>query len=446
MTNRDLEKIVDTSDEWIQTRTGIRERRIAPQDEPVSTYAIEASQRAMEMAGVAAADIDLIICATVTPDMPIPATACLLQHRLGCERAAAFDIQAGCSGFIYAQSIAKQFIVSGRCRNVLVIGAELLSKFLDWTDRTTCVIFADGAGAAVMSEGSLPRGVLASAMHSDGSMSDYICMEGEARSTPRAKRPSPTRCTSSGCAATRPSRSRCGRSRTSPREVLGNAGLTPADVSVHSASGQPTDHRRGARAALDSGRALRRQHRPLRNTSRPIDSRIAPTRRPRKQVSLRRRRDPDGGFRSGPHLGGRRGALVRPFAAPVSRSRIACTPVGKTCQKSPLPRRDRARRRDSRDRPCGPFAFPVRKAELKRTEITQPSILTVAIAAFRAFAARRRRSPVAAAGHSLGEYRLTSSRERAASRTRCAAVRERGRFMQEAVPRGRGRDGRDPGS
>src|SRR5580765_8382500 len=149
MTNRDLEKIVDTSDEWIQTRTGIRERRIAG-DEAVSTFALEASRRAMEMAAVEPRDIDLIICATVTPDMPIPATACLLQHGLGCERAAAFDIQAGCSGFIYAQSVAKQFIVSGRCRNVLVIGAELLSKFLDWSDRTTCVIFAAGAGAAVM--------------------------------------------------------------------------------------------------------------------------------------------------------------------------------------------------------------------------------------------------------------------------------------------------------
>jgi len=178
MTNRDLEKLVDTSDEWIQTRTGIRERRIAGTHESVSEFAEVASRNALEMAGVPPQDIDLIICATVTPDVPIPATACLLQHRLGCQRAAAFDMQAGCSGFIYAQSVAKQFIVSGRCRNVLVVGAELLSKFLDWTDRTTCVIFADGAGAAVMSEGNLPRGVLASALHSDGSMSDFICMEG----------------------------------------------------------------------------------------------------------------------------------------------------------------------------------------------------------------------------------------------------------------------------
>jgi 3-oxoacyl-[acyl-carrier-protein] synthase-3 len=178
MTNHDLERIVETSDEWIRTRTGIRERRIAEPHEYMSQFAIEAGRRALDMAGVSADAIEIIICATVTPDVPIPATACFIQHGLGCKNAAAFDMQAGCSGFIYAQSVAKQFIVSGRCRHVLVIGAELLSKFLDWTDRATCVIFADGAGAAVMSEGELPRGVLASSMHTDGSMSDFICMEG----------------------------------------------------------------------------------------------------------------------------------------------------------------------------------------------------------------------------------------------------------------------------
>ena len=178
MTNADLEKIVETSDEWIRTRTGIRERRIAGQHEFMSQFAIEASRRALDMAGLEAKDVELIICATVTPDVPIPATACFIQHGLGSKKAAAFDMQAGCSGFIYAQSVAKQFIVSGRYKHVLVIGAELLSKFLDWSDRTTCVIFADGAGATIMSEGELPRGVLASVMHTDGSMSDYICMEG----------------------------------------------------------------------------------------------------------------------------------------------------------------------------------------------------------------------------------------------------------------------------
>lgn len=178
VTNHDLERIVDTSDEWIRTRTGIRERRIARDGELVSTYAIEASRQALDAAGVAPAQVDLVILATVTPDMPIPATSCTIQHALGCSRAAAFDIQAGCSGFIFAQSVAKQFLLSGRCRHVLVIGAELLSKYLDWGDRTTCVIFADGAGAVVMSQGEPPRGVLASAMHTDGSMADYICLPG----------------------------------------------------------------------------------------------------------------------------------------------------------------------------------------------------------------------------------------------------------------------------
>ncbi len=178
LTNHDLERMVDTTDEWIVTRTGIRERRVAGATETLSDFAVDACRNALEAAGVPPGDVDLIICATVTPDRPIPATACTLQTRLGCTRAAAFDMAAGCSGFIYAQSVAKQFILTGRCRHVLVVGAELLTKFLDWRDRTTCVIFADGAGAALMSRGEPPRGVLASAMHTDGSMADFICMEG----------------------------------------------------------------------------------------------------------------------------------------------------------------------------------------------------------------------------------------------------------------------------
>lgn len=178
VTNHDLEMMVDTSDEWITSRTGIRERRIAGKDELLSEHATRAGERALEAAGVPPEDVDLVVLATVTPDMPIPATACTVQHRLGCRKAFAFDMQAGCSGFIYAQSVAKQFLVSGRARHALVIGAELLSKYLDWSDRTTCVIFADGAGATLMSAGSPPRGVLASALHTDGSMADFITMPG----------------------------------------------------------------------------------------------------------------------------------------------------------------------------------------------------------------------------------------------------------------------------
>jgi len=178
LTNADLEAMVDTSDEWIVTRTGIRERRIAAEGDSLARYCVDASRRAIEAAGVAPTEIELIVLATVTPDMPLPATACSIQHALGCTSAAAFDLSAGCSGYIYAQSVAKQFVVNGRCRHALVIGAELLSKFLDWHDRSTCVIFADGAGATVLSAGQLPRGVLASAMHCDGSMADFICMPG----------------------------------------------------------------------------------------------------------------------------------------------------------------------------------------------------------------------------------------------------------------------------
>ena len=176
VTNRDLEQVVETSDEWITTRTGIRERRIAADGECLSPFAVEAGRRALESAGVPAEDVDLIILATVTPDRPIPATSCTVQHVLGATRAAAFDMAAGCSGFIYAQSVAKQFLLTGRCRNVLVIGAEVLSKYIDWKDRTTCVIFADGAGAVLMQAGEPPRGVLASAMHTDGSMQEFITL------------------------------------------------------------------------------------------------------------------------------------------------------------------------------------------------------------------------------------------------------------------------------
>jgi 3-oxoacyl-[acyl-carrier-protein] synthase-3 len=225
-----MEKIVDTSDSWITTRTGIRERRIAGASEVVSTFAATASRNAMEMAGVAPSDIGLIICATVTPDMPIPATACLLQEQLGCKDAAAFDMSAGCSGFIYAQSVAKQFLLTGRYRHVLVIGAELLSKFLDWSDRATCVIFADGAGAVVMSEGETPRGVLASAMHTDGSMSDFIIIEGGGCKAPpseatvrEGKHFIRMRGNETFKIAVR-------RIEEVSREVLDKAGLTPEDV------------------------------------------------------------------------------------------------------------------------------------------------------------------------------------------------------------------------
>ncbi len=174
LSNADLEQLVDTTDEWIRTRTGIRERRIAGQDEPMSLFAIRAGREALQSSGVAAADLDLVICATVTPDMPIPATACIIQDQLGAHNAAAFDISAGCSGFIYGLALADHFLAASAKRSVLLIGAELLSKYTDWTDRATCVLFGDGAGAVVLTAGDGPAGVLATSLHADGRMADYI--------------------------------------------------------------------------------------------------------------------------------------------------------------------------------------------------------------------------------------------------------------------------------
>lgn len=172
--NADLARMVDTSDEWITTRTGIRERRVASADEPMSKFATQAAKRALEAAGVAAADLDLLICASVTPDMPIPATACIIQDQLGATNAAAFDLAAGCTGFLYGLAVAERFLASAQYRHVLLIGAEVLSKYVDWTDRTTCVLFGDGAGAAVLTAGEAPYGVLATALRADGSLADYI--------------------------------------------------------------------------------------------------------------------------------------------------------------------------------------------------------------------------------------------------------------------------------
>jgi 3-oxoacyl-[acyl-carrier-protein] synthase-3 len=153
LTNQDLEKLVDTSDEWITQRTGIRQRHIAAPDETSSSMGLIAAQRAIESAGIVAADIDLVICGTATPDFQFPATACLIQNGLGI-RGGAFDVEAGCTSFVYALSMAAAFIATGSHRNVLVIGTEVLSRIMDWTDRGTCVLFGDGAGAVVVSGAS----------------------------------------------------------------------------------------------------------------------------------------------------------------------------------------------------------------------------------------------------------------------------------------------------
>jgi 3-oxoacyl-[acyl-carrier-protein] synthase-3 len=178
LTNADLEKMVETSDEWITTRTGIKERRIAAADEFTSDLAAKAARRAMEMAGVTAAQIDLIIVASITPDMPFPNTACLVQEKIGARRVPAFDIEAACSGFLYALEVGQSFITSRAFETVLVIGAEKLSSITNWKDRNTCVLFGDGAGAAVLQNRPLSHGLLATVLGADGAKAELLSMPG----------------------------------------------------------------------------------------------------------------------------------------------------------------------------------------------------------------------------------------------------------------------------
>lgn len=178
LTNADLERMVETSDEWITTRTGIKQRHKAADGEYTSQFAVQAARQAIERARIDPLEIDLLICATVTPDQILPSTGCLIQTELGAHRAAAFDLAAACSGFLYGLTLANQMIRSGQSRYALVIGAELLTRFVDYTDRTTCVIFGDGAGAAVLGPVEGERGILASRIRSDGRYTDQLYSPG----------------------------------------------------------------------------------------------------------------------------------------------------------------------------------------------------------------------------------------------------------------------------
>jgi 3-oxoacyl-[acyl-carrier-protein] synthase-3 len=178
VTNADLEKMVDTSDEWITTRTGIKERRFAEPGESLSQYATRAARQALQNAGVQPRDVDMVLCATVTPDMITPSTACFIQEKLGASGASAFDLSAGCSGFLYGLGVGQAFIQAGLARTIVVIGGEILSRYVNWDDRSTCVIFADGAGAVVLTPGSGKRGVLSSRLRSDGSLAGLIMIPG----------------------------------------------------------------------------------------------------------------------------------------------------------------------------------------------------------------------------------------------------------------------------
>lgn len=184
LTNAELERMVDTSDEWIVSRTGIKERRLAAENETTSDMASLAAMRAMQNANITPDQIDLIIVATLTPDMMFPSTACLVQHKIGARRSAAFDIEAACSGFIYALEIGQQFIMTRTYNTVLVIGAEKLSTIVDWTDRNTCVLFGDGAGAAILQHRPDAHGLLTACMGAEGDKAELLCMPGGGSKVP----------------------------------------------------------------------------------------------------------------------------------------------------------------------------------------------------------------------------------------------------------------------
>ena len=185
ITNKDLEKMVETSDEWIVERTGIRERRMAAPEEAASDLCVKAAIRALEMAKTRAEDLDLIVVGTISGDMPFPSTAVFVQAKLGAKKAFAFDVSAACAGSIYALSIADQYIRTGQAKRALILGVEMLTRIVDWEDRNTCVLFGDGAGAMVLGPSDDPnRGILSTHMHSDGNFAEILCIPGGGSKTP----------------------------------------------------------------------------------------------------------------------------------------------------------------------------------------------------------------------------------------------------------------------
>jgi len=184
LTNADLEKIVETSDEWITSRTGIKERHVVEAGQKFSDLATEAGRNALEAAGVQASDLDMVLVGTVSSDMLFPSTACLVQHNLGASKAAASDLSAACTGFLYGLHLADGLIQSGKAETILLVGGEILSRYVDWTDRSTCVLFGDGAGAVVLRATRGDHGLLGTAMKSNGAYGDFICMPGGGSSRP----------------------------------------------------------------------------------------------------------------------------------------------------------------------------------------------------------------------------------------------------------------------
>jgi 3-oxoacyl-[acyl-carrier-protein] synthase III len=235
LTNEELSKIVDTSDEWITTRTGIKERRIAADDQATSDLASEAARRALAQAGMSATDLDLIIVATVTPDMFFPSTACVVQKKIGAANAVCFDISAACSGFLYALQVARQFLNNGTRGTALVIGAEKLSSLVNWNDRNTCVLFGDGAGAAIIrrSDDETPPGrLLGSVMGSDGNLTDLLKVPGGGSACPITPENAASRPNTIHMEGRETFKHAVTRMCQAAEKALAESGLTAADISL----------------------------------------------------------------------------------------------------------------------------------------------------------------------------------------------------------------------
>ena len=244
LTNADLEKIVETSDDWITTRTGIKQRRKAAPGEYTSMFAVRAAKQAIERAGLEPTDIDLLLCATVSPDQILPSTGCIIQAELGAHKAAAMDVVAACSGFLYGVTLADTMIRTGQSKNALVIGAEVLTQYVDYTDRQTCVLFGDGAGAAVLSAGNDDRGILAARIRSDGRYEEQLFSPGGG-----TRRPPSTETLAAGDHFFKMKGNELFKVAVRSmadisREVLEEAGLKPEDVKLfipHQANQRITD-------------------------------------------------------------------------------------------------------------------------------------------------------------------------------------------------------------
>ncbi len=230
LTNAELEKMVETSDEWITSRTGIRERRIAADGEFTSDLAANAAKAAIENAGISAEEIDLIIVASITPDMFMPSTACIVQTKIGAKRAACFDISAACSGFLYAIEIAQQFITSQTFNTILVIGADKLSSIVDWKDRNTCVLFGDGAGAAILRHRAHGHGVIATRLGSNGELAELLQVPGGGCAIPITSQNADQNLATIRMKGAETFKYAVNAMVDSARQVLDDAGLEPADL------------------------------------------------------------------------------------------------------------------------------------------------------------------------------------------------------------------------